>query len=138
MDFGVTPPEQGAHTHVELILRRLTCPMLQVAPRAKIFRRDVGAVNDLDSLKKIMRYNGWPDDSYSGGNPNGAICSRGDLSPTHPSAAGCYDTKVSSYGMAMRMESDAINGPTTQGQKPFSWKDPAFVNTTHEGMPRIE
>ena len=30
----------------------------QLAPRAKIFRRDAGAVNDLESMKAIMRYNG--------------------------------------------------------------------------------
>lgn len=30
----------------------------QLAPRAKIFRRDEGKVVDMDSMKKIMRYNG--------------------------------------------------------------------------------
>ena len=30
----------------------------QLAPRAKIFRRDNGKVVDMDSMKKIMRYNG--------------------------------------------------------------------------------
>ena len=30
----------------------------QLAPRAKIFRRDEGTVVDLVSMKKIMRYNG--------------------------------------------------------------------------------
>lgn len=30
----------------------------QLAPRAKIFRRDEGKVVDMPSMKKIMRYNG--------------------------------------------------------------------------------
>lgn len=30
----------------------------QLAPRAKIFRRDQGKVTDMESMKKIMRYNG--------------------------------------------------------------------------------
>ena len=30
----------------------------QLAPRAKIFRRDEGTVKDMPSMKKIMRYNG--------------------------------------------------------------------------------
>ena len=30
----------------------------QLAPRAKIFRRDEGLVKDMQSMKKIMRYNG--------------------------------------------------------------------------------
>jgi hypothetical protein len=48
----------------------------------------------VQSLQRIMRSNGWPLDAYSGGSPFGAICSRGDLSPTHASPSGCYDTKV--------------------------------------------
>lgn len=32
----------------------------QLAPRAKIFRRDEGKVVDMESLKNIMRYNGEP------------------------------------------------------------------------------
>ena len=30
----------------------------QLAPRAKIFRRDEGKVKDLPTMKQIMRYNG--------------------------------------------------------------------------------
>ena len=30
----------------------------QLAPRAKIFRRDAAKVTDMDSMKHIMRYNG--------------------------------------------------------------------------------
>lgn len=42
-----------------------------MAPRAKIFRRDA-KVTDMESLKRIMRSNGWPLDDYSGGSPFGA------------------------------------------------------------------
>ena len=30
----------------------------QLAPRAKIYRRDQGNVKDMESMKAIMRYNG--------------------------------------------------------------------------------
>ena len=30
----------------------------QLAPRAKIFRRDAGKVSGIESMKRIMRYNG--------------------------------------------------------------------------------
>jgi len=107
----------------------------QMAPRAKIFRRDVGNVHDLDSLKYIMRSNGWPQDPYSGGSPMGAICSRGDLDPKNPVAGGCYDTKVTNFKMAKEMRSEAVNGPTAQGQPVFRWTN-EFASVSHVGQPQ--
>ena len=50
-------------------------------------------VMDMESMKYIMRYNNYKNDSYSLGSPMNAICSRGDLLDP-PEAGGCYDTKV--------------------------------------------
>ena len=114
----------------------------ELAPRAKIFRRDQASVVDMASFKKIMRYNDYQHDPYSDGNPDDAICARGDLSPTRASAGGCLDCKVSSYKQALRLESEVVNGPTSTfssggpGQKPFSWTEAAaFANMSHVGMP---
>lgn len=85
----------------------------QLAPRAKIFRRDQGDVATMDEFKAIMRYNDYKHDPYSENNPYNAICSRGDLSSSRPSPGGCYDTKVTNYTMALRLQSEIINGPTT-------------------------
>ena len=86
----------------------------QLAPRAKIFRRDQAGVVDLESLKAIMRYNDYKNDPYSEGNPYNAICSRGDLvSGAKASPGGCYDTKVTNLTMARAMQAQIINGPTT-------------------------
>ncbi|XP_074649153.1 phospholipase B-like 1 [Tubulanus polymorphus] len=106
----------------------------QLAPRAKIFRRDAGAVRDMESMKKIMRYNDYENDPYSGKNPCNTICCRADLDPEKPRADGCYDTKVSDYKMALNRESFAINGPT-RGNKlePFSWT--AKFKDSHLGLP---
>ena len=116
----------------------------QLAPRAKIFRRDQATVVDMDSFKKIMRYNNFEHDPYAEGNPDNAICARGDLSPSHPSAGGCLDCKVSSYEQALSFESEVVNGPTSTfssfgpGQKPFRWSEsPAFANMSHEGQPDL-
>jgi hypothetical protein len=84
----------------------------QLAPRAKIFRRDQGNVVDMDSFKAIMRYNDYKNDPYANGDPCKAICCRGDLS-TSPDLGGCYDTKVTSYSLALQLKSEIINGPTT-------------------------
>lgn len=66
----------------------------QLAPRAKISRRDQGGVLGMAQLKAYMRSNSWASEPYSGSSPFGAICSRGDLDPSHPKASGCNDAKV--------------------------------------------
>lgn len=106
----------------------------ELAPRAKIFRRDAGSVVDMKSLMDIMRYNDYIHDPYSKKNPADTICSRGDLA-LQPRAMGCYDTKVTDYKMAQALSSFAINGPTTSHNlKPFSWTGP-FSNMSHIGLP---
>ncbi|PNW85360.1 hypothetical protein CHLRE_03g182750v5 [Chlamydomonas reinhardtii] len=108
----------------------------QIAPRASIFRRDQGAVANMDSLKRMMRYNDFQKDPIADGNPVGAVCARGDLATGKDGIAkGCYDSKVTTASMALRMESEVIGGPTAQGQPPFSWSDPRWVNLPHRGMP---
>lgn len=51
----------------------------QLAPRAKIFRRDHALVTDLASFKRVMRENHYQADPFSQGNPGHAICARFDL-----------------------------------------------------------
>uniref|UniRef100_A0A8C2NA07 Phospholipase B-like n=1 Tax=Capra hircus TaxID=9925 RepID=A0A8C2NA07_CAPHI len=79
-----------------------------LAPRAKIFRRDQGKVTDMESMKYIMRYNNYKEDPYSKGDPCNTICCREDLNSHSPSPGGCYDTKV-------------IIGPDAQALKGFHY-----------------
>ncbi|XP_064627540.1 phospholipase B-like 1 [Lineus longissimus] len=119
----------------ETVARRGLDYSYQMAPRAKIFRRDADKVTDMKSMMDIMRYNNYLKDPYSEGDACKAVCCRGDLSSTNPRADGCYDTKVSDYNMAWKRQSYAINGPTTgTGLKPFSWVPP--FNDSHVGMPK--
>ncbi len=94
----------------------------QLAPRAKIFRRDQASVVDMDSMKALMRSNNYRTDPYANGSPWNAICSRGDLASS-PSAGGCYDTKVSCASWMSQGRMDVVNGPTTNGGSlpPFAW-----------------
>ena len=50
----------------------------------------------------------------SHGNPVAAVCSRGDLEGPNAVATGCFDTKVTSYSMALQLQVDAVAGPTVQ------------------------
>lgn len=49
----------------------------------------------------------------SHGSPLAAVCARGDLDTALPDARGCFDTKVTSYELALELQADAITGPTT-------------------------
>ncbi len=66
------------------------------------------------------------------------MCGRGDLDAADPDARGCFDSKVTSHGLALRLEAFAINGPTTQGGlPPFEWGDECFSQVPHAGMPPV-
>ncbi|XP_008835888.1 phospholipase B-like 1 [Nannospalax galili] len=105
-----------------------------LAPRAKIFRRDHGNVTDMASMKHIMRYNNYQVDPYTHGDPCSTICCREDLNSANPSPGGCYDTKVSDVYLAYQYMSYAISGPTVQNGLPaFHWN--RFNKTLHQGMP---
>ncbi|KAM5262755.1 phospholipase B-like 1 [Ctenodactylus gundi] len=107
-----------------------------LAPRAKIFRRDQGKVTDMESMKYIMRYNNYKRDRYSKGDPCNTICCREDLNTVNPSPGGCYDTKVSDIYLASQYTAYAISGPTVQGGLPaFHWN--RFNRTLHQGMPEV-
>ncbi|KAL0612466.1 Phospholipase B-like 1 [Plecturocebus cupreus] len=107
-----------------------------LAPRAKIFRRDQGNVTDMTSMKYIMRYNNYKNDPYSKGDPCNTICCREDLNSRNPNPGGCYDTKVSDIYLASQYTSYAISGPTVQGGLPvFRWN--RFNKTLHQGLPEV-
>ncbi|XP_006866133.1 PREDICTED: phospholipase B-like 1 [Chrysochloris asiatica] len=105
-----------------------------MAPRAKIFRRDQGKVTNMESLKYIMRYNNYQKEPYSNGDPCSTICCRGDLDSVNPVPSGCYDTKVADMHVAAQYTAYAISGPTVQDGLPvFHWNP--FNKTLHQGMP---
>ncbi|XP_052031108.1 phospholipase B-like 1 isoform X2 [Apodemus sylvaticus] len=107
-----------------------------LAPRAKIFRRDQGNVTGMASMKYIMRYNNYKEDPYSKGDPCSTICCREDLNGASPSPGGCYDTKVADIFLATQYKAYAISGPTVQdGLPPFNWT--RFNETLHRGMPEV-
>ena len=109
----------------------------QLAPRAKIFRRDAGKVVDMASFLELMRSNDYKNDPFAAGSPWNAICSRGDLAG---SPDGCLDGKASMASLWAQKRAYAINGPTQGGAfggplPPFSWAQ--FPATPHEGLPEV-
>eukprot|EP00941_MAST-03F_sp_MAST-3F-sp1_P001743 g1743.t1 len=116
----------------------------QLAPRAKIFRRDNSSVQTLEKLKQILRYNDYKTDPYSLNeknipDPMNAICSRGDLNGGD--AEGCYDTKVTSYKSGFPHYASAISGPTRGENQdtypPFAWSEgKVYEEMPHQGLPR--
>eukprot|EP01084_Bolivina_argentea_P095043 170870_1 len=110
-----------------------------LAPRARIFRRDANSVSHLESYKAILRYNNYKEDAIEQENPMWAICSRGDLLLSDENAApfGCYDTKVSNLSMILNMQAEVINGPTYDDLPPFDWRDWPQYKDVHNGIPDV-
>lgn len=112
----------------------------QMADRAQLFRRDVGKVSSLDDMEYIMRQNDFQTDPIAAGDPWGAICARGDLEPSSPSGSGGTDSKISSWSALKKgtLEAYIINGPTSQGQKPFAWSTSGLsASYSHMGQPDL-
>jgi len=110
----------------------------QLAPRAKIFRRDQGNVVDSETFATLMRSNNYKTDPYSDSDPYNAVCSRGDLATgTDNMAFGCVDTKWITASSFKNGVSYAINGPTINngGLPPFSWSQ--YPSTPHYGQPAV-
>jgi len=104
-----------------------------LAPRAKIMRRDVNTVTDVDSLKKFMLYNDYQNDPFSEGNPHYSISSRRDLETPTPLADGGVDSKIINFALLKNFTVLAHAGPTTEGLPPFEWTS-AFTDP-HLGQP---
>jgi len=107
----------------------------ELAPRAKIFRRDAPNVNSFYEFQDILRYNDFMNDKYGERDPWNAICSRGDLvEDGTASPNGCYDTKATHFAAAKNMEAWALNGPTeSHGLPAFDWS--SFPDQPHYGLP---
>uniref|UniRef100_A0A2I9LPG8 Phospholipase B-like n=1 Tax=Centruroides hentzi TaxID=88313 RepID=A0A2I9LPG8_9SCOR len=121
-------------------------------PRALIFKRDQGNVDDLTSMTKIMRYNDFKKDPLSRCNctppysAENAIAARSDLNPangTYPFSAlghrahGAIDMKLTSYSLQKGYQFIAYAGPTYDQQPPFQWSKSDFINTPHQGHPDL-
>jgi len=114
------------------------------SPRAKIFGRDQGKVNTIDSFKWIMRYNDWQNDPFSDGNAGNGISSRFDLvqgtNHTNPflnqAAFGGVDSKVTSFNEFQDgMKVHAQSGPTYNQQVAFDWGK--WSGIPHYGQPEL-
>eukprot|EP00762_Andalucia_godoyi_P002199 ANDGO_07625.mRNA.1 Phospholipase B-like protein B len=96
----------------------------QLAPRSLIFRRDASAVQSVEAMARIMRYNKFQTDPLSSGNPENAIMSRFDLLPSldhEYQPAGGIDSKFCSAAMAAKGSAMIQVGPTHDDQTAFSW-----------------
>jgi hypothetical protein len=109
--------------------------------RAEIFRRDQHTVTDLESFKKIMRYNDFKTDTLSKGDPSLALACRGDLA-VEPECRGAIDAKVASIrdlkSLATKKIS-IISGPTNDKQEAFdssSAKCAAKPKYIFQGLPK--
>ena len=92
--------------------------------RANIFRREQSKVKDIESYRKLLRYNDFENDPLSKGDASNVIAYRGDLDQSYQMCFGATDLKFSSLN---DIKKDGIkkvyltNGPTWDNHEPFDW-----------------
>jgi hypothetical protein len=121
------------------------------SPRARIFHRDQNKVKDLDSLRKLMRYNDYTNEPFSRCNcsppysAESSIATRGDLNPVNGTYEvpgmghrnhGSLDFKGTNYELVKQLRLQAQGGPTFDPLPPFSWKTTDIV-APHYGQPTL-
>lgn len=119
------------------------------SPRARIFQRDHGNVNDMKSLMRLMRYNDYENDPLSrcngtpSQNPVYAVAARYDLLDPEGDygipaifyrPVGAIDVKLTNSAMAASLDFIAVNGPTNDQQPVFKWSTSGFKDS-HLGQP---
>lgn len=119
------------------------------SPRARIFQRDQSKVTDVESLKRIMRYNDYRNDPFSRCNctppysASNAIAARSELNPINGQfpfpniahdASGAIDAKITSYSLFQKFAYIAVSGPTCDQQPVFKWST-ANLSAPHHGHP---
>ena len=107
--------------------------------RARIYRRDQPAVQSLDGLKRIQRYNQWQTDPESLQDACRGISARCDLNSPWQNgtmngfaAFGAVDGKVTDESLVKAMISHAVQGPTWLQQHIFHWSE------TWQSIPTLE
>ena len=95
------------------------------AARAQILKRDQEKVVDIESFKKLLRYNDFENDELSLNNPTYALASRYDLRKEGKKYCfGAVDAKFTSFNHLKGQTEKLIylvNGPTNDQQPTFVW-----------------
>ena len=121
----------------EMARIRGTAESYDLAPRARIFRRDANGANTLEDVKRLMRYNNYMEDEIEEKNPIWAIMARGDLATEGQDVIqlfGGTDTKLANLTMLRNVECIAKSGPTNDNTSTFTWKG-QWDNKFHYGLP---
>jgi hypothetical protein len=114
------------------------------AARAQIFRRDEHAVQTIDDMKRIMRYNQYQTDPLSLGDACRGISARCDLNTPWATngtlngwaAFGGIDSKITNNLLIKQMAAWAVCGPTWDNQPVFAWTK-TWASVPHYGMPVV-
>eukprot|EP01084_Bolivina_argentea_P135746 239147_1 len=107
-----------------------------LAPRARITRRDANKCNNMTMIKKLMRYNNYKNDPLEQNNPTWAMMNRADLlASDEASAFGGVDTKIADLSNMLDVSSVTQAGPTYDDVTPFTWNTSQWINEPHIGLP---
>jgi|UniRef100_A0AC35GH14 hypothetical protein len=121
------------------------------SPRARIFHRDHNKVQDIDTLRALMRSNDYTHEEFSKCRCNppytaeAAISTRGDLNPINGTYEipgmghrnhGSLDYKGTSYALFKNLQLNVVGGPTYDPLPPFNWNT-TNIDAPHFGQPTL-
>ena len=102
--------------------------------RANLFRKYQGNVKDIDSYKKLLRFDDYKNEPLAKGDPGNVIAERADLyketQNVKPRCYGCTDLKFASIKDVLgkiNKKIYLINGPPSETNEPFNWNDTTCV-----------
>jgi hypothetical protein len=111
--------------------------------RAQIFQRDAPAVQSMDDMKRIMRYNEYQTDSLSLQDACRGISARCDLNTPWSNNTlngyypfGAIDCKITDNTLIQNYNAYAVSSPTWDSQPPFAWTN-TWASYAHYGMPQV-
>ena len=120
----------------EMVKEKGVSESYQLAPRAKLFRRDAGKIVTIEDLQTFMRSNYYSKTSPDplAATPLDAISARGDLM-NPPIYGGAIDGKIASYELIKNFSIRAVSGPTHDTQPIFTWDNVSMKECPHVAQP---
>merc|ERR1719421_2765688 len=136
--MGAAVRDATGHTAAEAFYGKLYS--YGANPRAEIFASFASGIQNLFTIRNLMRRNEYPNEGVKPNEPGHPIAARNDLDMINLLPNGAIDAKVTNRCLFRSLQCQAISGPTHDSQPVFKWKDGAvdvMAGWPHMGQPDV-